>query len=1105
MKKRNAATVIALTATLLLQPFGIDGLQADAATQRMVADTDLSETDVAEPDAWGATPNEAQRYYQTRGLSAFCHFGPNTFQNVEWGENYGDTPPSELFTLSQDFDADTIVKTIKDAGFSRLLITAKHHDGFCIWASEYTDYDISSTNYKNGKGDILEEISDACTKYNLDMGLYLSPWDIHEDRYGCYGDSKEGDYNELYTNEIREICTAKKEDGSYKYGNNNPNRRTERFVEWWMDGATGSGSSFQTYDWPAIFKAIRDTNPNCQIFGTHKAGVTEDGVKLGGTGGIHWIGNEDGYAHDETWSKINAGENFEDLRKDGYIKGLADGNTWSVPECDTKMLSSGWFWSQSKQNSLRSMSNLADIYFRSVGHGATLLLNVSPNTDGTLDENQKQRVLDFGQEVRDSFANDLTKNAGVTASATSVWGNSKAYSPTNVLDAIPEGETYDETYWAAADGETTGTLEIRFPNPVTFNAVSIEEYIPKGQKISSFSVECQSKGLWKPFAQGATIGSKRLCRGTEVTADAIRIQILDAKSVPMISNVGVFQTTDAFSLGEAAEEVPTNLKRIPTSQFQLKGEWGNDELPDGTKGNWSNLEKKGVAEFTFTGTKAWIYGTKDPGHGTMNVSIDGKEAVEVDTKGSVRKLATHLYTTPDLDYGEHTVRMEITKSAVGLAWADYQDGSGIFEMALDTYDVLESESVNVKIVRRLGSKGEAAVTYSTPSGGAEQGVNYVYQNKEIRFADGETEKEITLQTTYSPNIADGLTFYFTIDSVEGASLGTNRSSVIVISDKDYAANTKQDMTETVTEANSYLTEGQGAYSASAWQSFQAALDAAKKAQEDPATKPSVLAELQKELEKAISLLAKQKLSAYVSGLNVLYEAGPANYTKESWTAFQAAFLAAKSPKDDATLDELNALLKNLELAQSKLAPSQPPSLAAPAITKLQSSLQGVKLTFAASENSASYEIYRAQGKGQPVKIGDANGTSFTDQKPVGGKKLTYMVKAISNDEKSFASSGFGDSKSVTLPTAAKKITAKAATKGVLITVWPAKKITKYVLLRSSSKNGPYKKLKTFTMKKKMNITDKTAKRGKKYFYRIISVKGKAYSPAKTSKRAFCKK
>lgn len=1074
MRKRNLATACALSAAMLLQTFGAVGIPLKAAERTaMISDEQLSETPVEEPASYGPTPNEAQRYYQTKGsFAAFCHFSVNTFNNVEWGENYGTTPPADLFTLSNDFDADGIVRTLKDAGFSRLMITAKHHDGFCIWASEYTDYDISSTNYKNGEGDILEEISDACTKYNMDMGLYLSPWDIHEDHYGCYGDSKEGDYNELYTNEIREICTAvktdengnplKDEDGLpiYKYGNNNPNRRTERFVEWWMDGATGSGSSFQTYDWVKIFQAIRETNPTCQIFGTHKAGVV-DGVKLGSTGGVNWIGNEDGYAHDETWSKVIAGENYEDIRSNGYIKGYPDGDTWSVPECDAKMLAGGWFWGPSKQNTLRSMENLSEMYYRSIGHGATLLLNVSPNDQGTLDENQKQRVLDFGQAIQESFADDLTKKPGVTAYATSVWGNAKEYSPMNVLDAIPEGSLYDDTYWSAADGETTGALEIRFEEPVTFNTISIEEYIPKGQKISSFSVEYENKGIWTEYASGATISSKRLCRGAVVTADAIRINILNAQSTPMISNVGVYRTTKELSVdnGEIAEKLPTNLQKMDISQFTTtvaegKTAWGNDTITEGdfTTGKWSNAANGGEASFTFTGTKAWIYGTIDPGHGTMDVYIDGELVGTADTKGETRKQGALIYTTPDLEYGEHTIRMVITKDAIGLAGAKYLDGSGVFEIEQETYTVKEGESVTVKIIRTLGTNGEVTVPYFTPSGGAEQGVNYVYMDDSIVFQDGETEKTLTLQTTYSPNIADGLTFYLRLGSSEGVSLGACDASTIVILDKD-------------------------------------------------------------KLE-----AAENKLITKIDDLENEFSIGEDIYPEDIWNDFKAAYTAALNAirtEEIVTESELQKLLQDLEKAyeacfdwkeQTKPSvPSIPTVLNAPNVTSVTSSMQGITITFSPSANSAFYEIYRKQDNGSPVKIGTAATTSFVDEKPVGGKSLTYTVKAISGDTSKYSSSSQGTAKTITLPNAPKKIKVKASSEGIKITIKPGKGTKKYVLQRSLKKNASYKTVKKLSGKKTVTYLDKKVKKGKKYYYRVAAVNGKTYSPVKISKAVKAKK
>ena len=282
MKWKQYLAIMTAAAMVISGP-AVPMSQVFAADAQMVTDADLNDTTVAEPAAWGATPNDEQLWYMKQGTAAFCHFGPNTFNNVEWGEKYGETAPVNLFTLTKDFDAESLVKAVKEAGFSRLILTAKHHDGFCLWSSEYTDYDIASTNYKNGKGDILEEISDACTKYNLDMGCYLSPWDIYEDKYGCFGDnnnkknnhnkgSEKGtftDYNKLYVAWINEICQAKKADGSYKYGNNNPKRRSDRFVEWWMDGAQGSASNRQTYDWKAILGAIRENNPHCQVFGQY--------------------------------------------------------------------------------------------------------------------------------------------------------------------------------------------------------------------------------------------------------------------------------------------------------------------------------------------------------------------------------------------------------------------------------------------------------------------------------------------------------------------------------------------------------------------------------------------------------------------------------------------------------------------------------------------------------------------------------------------------------------------------------------------------------------------------------------------------------------------
>ena len=745
--------------------------------------------DADAPKTWGATPNDEQLWYMKQGTAAFCHFGPNTFNNVEWGENYGTKTPKEIFKLTKKFNAEDLVKAVKEAGFSRLILTAKHHDGFCLWSSQYTDYDIASTDYQ---GDILEEISDACTKYNLDMGCYLSPWDIHEDKYGCFGDNNNKknnnntgtftDYNKLYVAWINEICQAKKADGSYKYGNNNPNRRSDRFVEWWMDGAQGSASNRQTDDWKSILGAIKNNNPHCQVFGTGKAVNGKNGEedkKLAGTGGIHWIGNESGWASNETWAKINIGEDYETLPKsDGAYIGVSNGVQWSVPEVDTKMLA-GWFWRDSAgDDTTKSESELADIYFRTVGRGATLLMNLSPNKNGEVGATQLNRFKELGKNISDTFKTDLTKASGVTATADSTWKNSDKYGAAKVLDTIPEGEVYNNTYWAPAEGKTTGSLEINLGGLKKFDVVSIEEYIQKGQTIAAFTVEYKDlAGQWHDFASGKTISAKRLCRGETVEGTAIRINITEAKDTPKICNVGVYKASKGFSVSSdgSSEAVPSNLKKVSINDATREGTWNFEKDEDGNANGSAWGDTAGLAAtFTFTGTKAWVVGTADPNHGMMDVYIDGKKVDSVNTQKSPRKMGAVLYTTPDLEYGTHTIKLARSTKALGISKIYYADGSGIFTMKQSEYELMYGGTTEVEITRTGGTKGQAKVNYVTQSAGAEQGVNYTDLAGSVTFEDGETSKKITLtglENEKADRMVDGKDFYFTLTS-DNASIGT---------------------------------------------------------------------------------------------------------------------------------------------------------------------------------------------------------------------------------------------------------------------------------------------------------------------------------------------
>lgn len=831
MKKKKILSVLMCGCMLMgsVIPFASVSAVETKAYEGFVDDS-AATGEAADIPSWGALPNDAQLKYQKDGFAVFCHFGPNTFNGIEWGEDYETKTPNEIFTLKGDFDAETIVKTAKEAGADRLMITAKHHDGFCIWDSETTDYDIAETDYykthqaqNDGQGDILEEISDACTKYNLDMGLYLSPWDIHEQKYGCYGDGntnassngKYKDYNELYQAQIREICTATKADGSYKYGNNNPNRSGDRFVEWWMDGATGTGAYYQTYDWEGIFSAIRDTNPDCQIFGTHKA--TQG---LAGKGGIHWIGNESGVAAIETWAKVNTGENYENYpRGEGNaIIGKAEGNQWSVPEADAKLLSAGWFWSQSKQSSLLSMEKLGNMYFNTIGRGAVLLLNVSPNSSGTLDENQKNRLLEFGQAVKDIYTTDLTEAEGVTVYADSIYKNSESYKPSNLIDpytldtsVTKDKRVYDTTCWAPEDGAKEGTVIIDLGSKQTFDTIKIEEYIQKGQRISEFTIEYMNdRGEWKEFYTGKTIGSQSITRHSPVTSDKVRITVKSDYATPVLNDVGIYKGPETFEL-----EAENNIEFI-VDESKLNYVSINDSTNATRTGTWSTADKthywsagtNSSVTFKFTGTAFYVKAIEDPNHSSFEVVVDGKSMGTVNLNNSTRKENQIVYYSDDIGYGDHTVELKTLNSSgktcidvYGIYGLNVEEG--IFEVGQLSYDVAETETVTLEVVRKHGSKGAAAVNFSTTTGSAQQNMNYEYKDGTLEFADGETSKTIEVKVYAHKDTSSMLNFFLDINTATGASLGLNTRSVINIHPADKSA-TVDTLNSLINEAKALL-------------------------------------------------------------------------------------------------------------------------------------------------------------------------------------------------------------------------------------------------------------------------------------------------------------
>ena len=738
------------------------------------------------PQQNAVVPSSAQYKYQKDELAAFCHFGPNTFNEIEWGEHYGNRAPSEIFTLSEDFDADNYVKTIKDAGFTRLVVTAKHHDGFCIWQSDLTEYDMGGvTQYKDGKGDILAELSAACTKYDLDMGLYLSPWDIHDASYGYSNGEDTGigtstdpkvNYNYYYDGQLREIL------GNKKYGNNG------KFVEVWMDGAKGSGANAQVYDFQRWYNTIKELQTeDCLIF-------------QGGTfAGIRWIGNENGLAHDTTWGPCktdsNSDNGFNTNLSGGYSKGFPDGDKWLVPEADSR-ITSGWFWGTTK-NTPKTLTELGNMYFQSVGHGAPLLLNVPPNNKGKLDPAIADRVREFGQNIKDSFKDDLTRandhgRVAATAQASSTWNDNEDYGASKVLDGK------DDTYWCAKSAADQ-TLAVKLPKPTTFDIVSIEEAIQNGQRISGFTVSYQTEenGAWTDFGRGGTIGAKRLVRGTAVTATAVKVTFTthsfgdENLSLPQISEVGLFKASRGF---EKPAPLPEGMTGIDNAEMTKAGNW-NDEKIDGCfKGTsmWTT-QSGATASFSFTGTKFAIVGTKDPNHGTFTVSIDGGAAQTVDTHDSVRTVPALLFESETLDAGTHNVVIKAT-GTVGIDAAAYLNNSstGMFDFT-ETNVTMDEDSTHAFTIRRTGgSKGSVTLVVQPEPGSAIQD-NFDTTPQEVTFADGETEKQVNIKTrrVVTGSAADGdkqFSVSLAVKAGEGAVIGYRGVADVTITDLDAACN-----------------------------------------------------------------------------------------------------------------------------------------------------------------------------------------------------------------------------------------------------------------------------------------------------------------------------
>lgn len=825
--KRRIALVLAFALMCSMVAVGLS-VKANAADQYVSVDA-LADNGVAAPEKDTVVPDANQYQYQKKGLSAFCHFGPNTFNEIEWGESYGTKTPDEIFKLEDNLDAEQLVKALKEAGFGTLIVTAKHHDGFCIWNSAYTTYNSSQSSYGEYDydgmgGDVLAELSAACTKYDLDMGLYLSPWDIHDPAYGYYTANGTGgnatsdaiDYNDYYNAQLEEILS------NPIYGNDG------HFVEVWMDGAKGSGANAQDYDFQRWFATI-------QKYEGVAAGYPADAMLFGAQAytGVRWIGNESGLSNEQTWSKsvTNKSSNTIDSNNIGsYTAGWSNGNQWTVPEADSK-ITSGWFWGNSKKTPA-TMADLANRYFSSVGYNSVMLLNVPPNNQGSVDQLILDRVAEFGEAVTGTFANN--KAADAVISASQVRGNDTAYSPANLLDGDPL------TYWTVEDNTTSGSVLIDLGKTTTFDVVSIEESIEFGQRITSFRVEYSNDATnWSTMKEGSTIGAKRLVRTAPVKARYVKITVSTNDSgvytysgsntaakgtVPMLAEIGIYKATEGFALGTGA---PDGMEVIDErdSRFSFTGTWNNEsgsQFPIEQTGKWCNAG----ASFTvnFTGSKIYLVGTIDPNHGTADILIDGVKVDSINTYAASRSLGQILYTSPDLAHGEHTLTLTATSKAIGIDGAYVINNGGVGMIGIENakYTMDENETMEVKLVRVGGSTGEATVLVSPNPGSAVQGDYNTELIPEVTFADGVTEMTAQVQTKRNTNTTGEQ--YFTIElstETEGLILGFN--TVARINIRDTESFTK-DLLRTLVNECTALNSNQ--YTADTWAALTEALTAA---------------------------------------------------------------------------------------------------------------------------------------------------------------------------------------------------------------------------------------------------------------------------------------
>ncbi|WP_210357030.1 alpha-L-fucosidase [Sphingomonas beigongshangi] len=474
-------------------------------------------TSVAAPTPWGALPSARQLAWHRRERYAFVHFSINTFTDREWG--YGDESPT-LFNPT-DFRPDQIVAAAKAGGMTGIILTAKHHDGFCLWPTMLTEHCIRNSPYKNGKGDIVREMEQATRRAGLSFGLYLSPWDRNHADYGRPA------YIDYYRKQVVELCT--------RYG---------ELFEFWFDGANGGdgyyGGARETrkidapkyYNWPSIIALVHQHQPMACTFDP-----------LGAD--IRWVGNEDGVAGDPCWPTM---PDHPYVQEEGN-SGVRGAPLWWPAETDVS-IRPGWFYHADEDAKVKSPARLVRLLDESVGRGTNLNLNLPPDRRGQIPAHDVAVLKSFGDAMRATFATDLARGAVAQASAV----RSAAFGAAKVLDGNRD------TYWSTPDGVTTPTLTLDLPPGRAFDLIRLREHLPLGVRVTRFAVEADIGGTWRRLATHACIGAQRLIRlPSPIAARRVRLVILEAPVCPAISEIALFRSVAPADVAPPQSNDPTTL------------------------------------------------------------------------------------------------------------------------------------------------------------------------------------------------------------------------------------------------------------------------------------------------------------------------------------------------------------------------------------------------------------------------------------------------------------------------------------------------------------------------------------------------------------------